>query len=69
MTVLLTSDEQLSDRYVFICRDADQEPILVVFAHYWQRFELADILRATADQPPQASFAWDLAEPGEVPSQ
>jgi hypothetical protein len=43
----------------FVCENSDEEPILIVFAEHYQRYDLAGILRATAEGLPQAIPDYD----------
>jgi hypothetical protein len=43
-----------SNQLAFVYMNTDQEPNLIIFAEYFQRYDLANILRAAAAQIPQA---------------
>jgi len=70
MTLLITNDvlnvydrvhcglngrEQLA----FVCINADQKPTLIILAEHFQRYDLAEILRSTAAQIPDAIPNYD----------
>lgn len=46
------------DQLAFVCENAD-EPVLIIFAEHCQRYNLADILRSTAEQLSQAIPNYD----------
>jgi hypothetical protein len=48
-----------AEQLAFVCTNADQEPILIIFAEHHQRYDLADILRSTAAQIPEAIPNYD----------
>ena len=47
------------DQLAFVCINADQKPTLIIFAEHFQRYDLADILRSTAAQIPEAIPDYD----------
>ena len=47
------------DQLAFVCKNADQEPTLIIFAEHFHRYNLADILRSTAAEIPKAIPNYD----------
>ena len=47
------------NQLAFVCINADQEPTLIIFAEHFQRYDLADILRSSAAQIPEAIPNYD----------
>ena len=47
------------DQLAFVCINADQDSTLIIFAEHFQRYDLADILRWTAAQIPEAIPNYD----------